>query len=472
MFLKKSSRVSAKKALIIGLDCCDPVLTFEKFYDQLPTIKFLTEQGVFGVMQSTIPPITIPAWTAMASSKDPGTIGVYGFRNRADYSYDKLIFATNLAVKVPRIWDILGQSGKKSFVFGVPQTYPPSKINGWMISSFLTPSIDSNFTYPPELRNEVLELTNNEYIIDVKGYRTEKKDWLLSEIYRMAEQRFELTRHFIKKYDWDLFWMVDMGVDRIHHGFWQYMDPKHHRYQPGNKFETAILDYYKYIDNQIASLLEFIDLETTAIWIVSDHGAKCMVGGVCFNDWLIRKGYLTLKNMPSEPTRFADVEIDWSKTLAWGEGGYYGRCFINLKGREPDGQLPESEYERFCNKLIDELESMKDHQGKPMGTKVYRPKDIYKTVNGTPPDLIVLFGGLDWRSVGTVGNPDIYTFENDTGPDDANHNIDGMFIAAGAGIGNQHSRKKISIYDFAPSLLTQLGYPVPNDMIGKSIINS
>ena len=106
MFFKKSSK--AKKALIIGLDCGDPTLAFERFYDQLPTIKSLTETGVFGVMESCIPPITIPAWTCMASSKDPGTIGVYGFRNRADYSYDKLIFATNLAVKEPRIWDNLG----------------------------------------------------------------------------------------------------------------------------------------------------------------------------------------------------------------------------------------------------------------------------------------------------------------------------------------------------------------------------
>ena len=213
-----------EKTLIIGLDCADPVLMFERFYDQLPTIKSLTERGLFGTMRSCMPPITVPAWTCMASSKDPGQHGVYGFRNRADYSYDKLTFATNLAVKESRIWDILGQTGKKSFLFGVPQTYPPSRVNGWMISSFLTPSPESNFTFPAELKREITEHVG-EYMIDVKGYRTEKKDWLLKEIYRMADQRFTLARHFMTKYDWDLFWMVDMGVDRIHHGFWQYMDP-------------------------------------------------------------------------------------------------------------------------------------------------------------------------------------------------------------------------------------------------------
>ncbi len=457
------------RVLVIGLDCCDPKLMFEDFYDELPTVQSLVNRGVYGSMRSTIPPITIPAWTCMASSKEPGQIGVYGFRNRADYSYDKLSFATNLAVKEERIWDILGAGGKKSFLFGVPQTFPPNRINGWMISSFLTPSTDSNFTSPPELKQEILSVAGD-YIIDVQGYRTEKKDWLLGEIYRMAEQRFSLTKRFMKEYDWDLFWMVDMGVDRIHHGFWQYMDPKHHRYVKGNKFENAIKDYYKYVDGQIAELLKLVDLDTTAVWLVSDHGAKCMVGGVCFNDWLIEKGYLVLKDNPTKPTRFADVEIDWSKTKAWGEGGYYGRCFINVEGRESNGQVSQGEYEDFRDKLISELESMVDHEGNPMGTKVYKPSELYKTVNGFPPDLIVLFGSLDWRSVGSVGNPGIYTFENDTGPDDANHNFDGMFLCAAPGMEKVGSRKAISIYDFAPSVLRQMDFSVPADMVGKNIL--
>jgi len=79
--------------------------------------------------------------------------------------------------------------------------------------------------------------------------------------------------------------------------------------------------------------------------------------------------------------------------------------------------------------------------------------------------LVVLFGNLSWRSVGSVGNPSIYTFENDTGPDDANHNTHGIFVAVGAG-GGSAGRREISIYDFAPTVLSQLGLPVPHDMIG------
>jgi len=461
----------ADKVLIIGLDCADPELVFDRFYGDLPNLRSLAEAGSFGTMESCIPPITVPAWTCMASSKDPGQLGIYGFRNRADWSYDKLTIATSLTVKEPMLWDIVGQSGKKCFVFGVPQTYPPKPINGWMISCFLTPGPDSEYTHPRTLKSEIASLVG-EYLVDVRNFRTEDKSWLAEEVRKVTEQRFVLARHFLANCEWDLFWMVEMGPDRMHHGFWQYMDPQHHRYSKGNPFEDAIRDYYKYLDGQIGTLLEMVDLDRTAVWVVSDHGAKCMTGGVCFNDWLIEQGYLKLTDQLTGPTRFAEVNVDWPATRAWGEGGYYGRGFVNLRGREPQGRVPKGEYDKFCDELIDKLQSMPDHEGNVMGTRVYRPRDLYRTVRGTPPDLIVLFGGLDWRSVGMVGTGGTYTFENDTGPDDANHAMNGMFICAGAGTGNTNGRRHISIYDFAPTVLGQMGLAGRPDMIGSNILGS
>ena len=70
---------------------------------------------------------------------------------------------------------------------------------------------------------------------------------------------------------------------------------------------------------------------------MSDHGARPMMGGICFNDWLIENGYLTLKEPVREPTPSAKTAIDWSRTVAWGDGGYYGRLFLNVAGREPQG---------------------------------------------------------------------------------------------------------------------------------------
>jgi len=461
---------AVEKVAIIGLDCGEPSLMFEKWIDELPVARRLMEGGIYGPLTSCIPPITVPAWHCMATSKDPGMLGVYGFRNRADYSYDNLTVATSLAFKEPTLWDLFDARAKRSIIIGVPGTFPIVKpINGCMITSFLTPSIESDYTWPRELKKEIADLVG-EYMVDVKGFRTENKQWLLDQIYEMTEKRFKVARHLLTTREWDLFWMVEMGHDRIHHGFWQFMDPAHHRYVPGNPFENAIRDYYKFADAKIGELLEVMDLERTAVWVVSDHGAKCMTGGVCFNDWLIREGYLALKNPPAEPTRFAEVEIDWSRTRAWGEGGYYGRCFLNVEGREPHGIVPRSEYEALRDELIERLEAMPDHEGRPMGTRVYKPQAIYKRVNGVPPDLICVFGDLRWRSVGTVGNPGTYTFENDTGPDDANHAQDGLYILSHPSLPKRGRVDGATLYDVAPTTLKLAGLPVPNDMIGKTLI--
>jgi len=176
----------AEKVLVIGLDCADPVLMFEKFIDRLPNIQALAQRGMFGPMQSCMPPITVPAWSCMASSKDPGQLGVYGFRNRTDWASTKLAFATSLDIKEPRIWNLLSKVGKKSFVLGVPGTFPPSPINGWVVGDFITPSVESNYTFPADLKNEIAK-EFGEYYIDVKEYRTERKDWLLEQLHKMTE---------------------------------------------------------------------------------------------------------------------------------------------------------------------------------------------------------------------------------------------------------------------------------------------
>ena len=76
--------MNSKKIMVIGLDCAAPSLVFDRWRDQLPNLKKLMKNGVYGELTSTIPPITVPAWSSMMSSKDPGQLGIYGFRNRKD----------------------------------------------------------------------------------------------------------------------------------------------------------------------------------------------------------------------------------------------------------------------------------------------------------------------------------------------------------------------------------------------------
>lgn len=466
---KKEGRMwGGRKVLVIGLDCADPVLVFEQWREELPNLNRLMAQGVYGPIASCYPAITVPAWSVMMSSKDPGQLGIYGFRNRADYSYDKMTIATGSAVKVDRVWDILSRAGKQVTIIGVPGTYPPRPVNGYSIGCFLTPSAKSQYTYPPELREEIAGWVG-EYLVDVPNFRTEDKDYLLKQIYDMSDNHFTVVKKMLEK-PWDFMMFVEMGVDRIHHGMWKYMAPEHPRYEPGNKWQHSILEYYRYIDCQIGEILAMIPPDTVVI-VVSDHGAQTMLGGIAVNEWLIREGLLVLKDAkPDRITPFEKVEVDWSKTKAWSSGGYYARVFINVAGREPQGIVPQADYERFRAELKARLEAIPDQQGRPLATRAFKPDKLYREVKGIPPDLIVYFGNLAWRSVGSLGLPDIYTFENDTGPDDANHAQDGMFIMYDpANAGHGRELRGLDIMDVAPTVLDLMGLPVPAEMNGKVI---
>src|SRR5210317_1929761 len=102
-----------KRVMVIGLDCLAPQFVLDRWVDQLPNIKSLLSKSAYGPLKSCVPPITVPAWACMTTSKNPGTLGIYGFRNRFDYSYDGLSIASSKAIKEDRVWDILSQAGKK-----------------------------------------------------------------------------------------------------------------------------------------------------------------------------------------------------------------------------------------------------------------------------------------------------------------------------------------------------------------------
>jgi predicted AlkP superfamily phosphohydrolase/phosphomutase len=456
------------KVFVIGLDCAEPSLIFDRWRDLLPNFRRLMEHGVYGNLESCTPAITVPAWSVMTSSKDPGTLGIYGFRNRADHSYDKMNIATGSAVKEDRVWDILSRSGKQANVVGVPGTYPPRPVNGCLVGCFLTPSIASNYTYPPEFKEEIKQWVG-EYQVDVKDFRTDDKAYLLKQIYEMTETRCKLVKKMLVEKPWDFFMFVEMGVDRIHHGLWSYTDEKHWRYQPGNPFIDSIRDYYIYLDREIGEMLELLPPDTM-VMVVSDHGAKCMDGGIAVNEWLYREGLLVLAGeAPIKMTPLERVKIDWSKTKAWSSGGYYARIFMNVQGREPNGVIAPADYERERDELARRLIAIPGPNGQDIGTKVFKPEEIYHQVNNVAPDLIVYFGDLAWRSVGSLGLESIYTFENDTGPDDANHAQQGMFILYDPARDLGGQRVQAQIMDVAPTVLYYMGEPIPADMQGQVI---
>ncbi len=452
----------SNRLVVIGLDCLDPVLVWDQWLDDLPNLKQLAARGVYGRLESTIPPITVPAWACMLTGKDPGQLGLYGFRNRADHSYEQMTTATAAQIRFPRVWDRLNAAGGRAVVIGVPQTYPVRPINGIMVGCFLTPSTLSAYTWPPDFKDEIATVIGD-YMLDVPNFRTPDKTRLLQDIYRMSEQRFDLVEHVLKtRSDWEFLMAVDMGPDRIHHGMWQYMDPRHPKHQPGNPYQDAIHAYYQFLDGRIGRVLDMLPADAAVI-VMSDHGARPMMGGICLNDWLVREGYLVLEDQPAGRVAITMCEVDWSKTRAWGAGGYYGRLFFNVQGREPLGVIPPDQVDAFSDEIEARLRAIPALDGSPLRTRVFRPDKLYAQASDIPPDMIIYFDDLAWRSIGTLGNGGIHTFENDTGPDDANHAQHGLFMlfCPDRSAGHYADRTWRAV---APTMLELLGLEVPDEM--------
>ncbi|HSE51881.1 MAG TPA: alkaline phosphatase family protein, partial [Gemmatimonadales bacterium] len=381
------------KLLVIGLDCAAPELLLGD--ERLVNLRRLMAAGAYGRLESVIPPITVPAWMCMATSQDPGTLGVYGFRNRTDHSYAGLGIANSRSIQELAIWDQLAREGKRSVIIGVPPSFPPRKVNGICVGCFLTPSTATDdYTWPVSVKAEIAALVG-EYEVDVKGFRTDQKAWLRESVFRMSRKLFTVVRHYLANTEWDYFQFVDIGLDRVHHGFWRYHDPEHVLHEPGSEFENVIRDYYLHLDQEIGRLLEGLDDETVVL-VTSDHGARRLDGGFCVNEWLVREKLLALHEYPKAVTPFGKLSVDWGRTRVWSEGGYYARVFFNVQGREPEGTIPAAEYESFRDEMKARLEATIP------GTLVFKPEEIYRTVRNVAPDLIVHFGGLSYRSVGGV----------------------------------------------------------------------
>lgn len=452
-----------RRVLVLGLDAAAPELVFDRFRDDLPNLTWMAERGLYGRLRSCDPPITVPAWMVMATGVDPGRLGLYGFRHRRGYSYSEIILPSSLSVREKRVWDYVGEAGGRVCVVGVPPSYPPQPVNGWLVSCMMTPDTRRRYTYPATLKREIESLVG-EYVVDVL-FRREDREAVLREIYGMTEKRFKVVKYLLTCKPWSFFMVVEIGLDRVQHAFWKYFDREHHLYEPGSRFENAVRDYYRYLDSWVGEILRLTAGDTVVI-VVSDHGAKRMKGAFCINQWLIDEGYLKLRSEPEGVVRLEDAGVDWSRTAAWGWGGYYARIFLNVKGREKEGLVEPREYESLREQLIRELRGVGGPRGEKWDTKVYRPEELYPVCNGNPPDLIAYLDDLYWRSAGTVGYDTLYLPENDLGPDDAVHDYDGIFIFYDPRrrIGGEVD---VSIYDVAPTILRVMGLPVPDGMEGR-----
>ncbi|MCI4317354.1 MAG: alkaline phosphatase family protein [Thermoplasmata archaeon] len=466
MSASPGDRPRPHRLLIIGLDSAPPEYLFDRCLPVMPNVRRLVRDGVHAALRSTDPPITIPSWPVMFTGVDPGTLGFYGFRHRLDHSYTRNYGPSSTLLPVPSLWRLMSDRGRRVCVIGMPPGYPPPPVNGYAISDFLTPEGSHDITYPASLREEI-EGKYGPYRFDVT-FRAAEREQLYRDIVQMTQTRFAIAEDLYSREPWDVFAIHEIGTDRLHHAYTKYFDPKHQDFVPGNPFERVCEEYYRIVDQCIGRLLARIDDQTLVV-IASDHGSMPMLGCFCINQWLAEKGYLSIQGSVPAGTPLEKAKVDWSKTTIWGAGGYYARLFFNVKGREPLGIVDATDVGALAARVKRDLGQLTWSDGSPMKTEVIDPHTIYRKVTGDPPDLMVYFDELRWRSAGSIGHPSLYLRENDTGPDDAVHGFDGVFVAYDPTVKDGRSLPTLQVLDVMPTLLSIIGEPIPLHVQGKVV---
>jgi predicted AlkP superfamily phosphohydrolase/phosphomutase len=450
------------KTLVVGLDCVPPHFAFGQYAHVMPNLTALRARGAFGPLRSCAPPITVPAWTCMVSGRDPGELGLYGFRHLKQGTYTHET-ATSKDVRQKRVWDLLGERGHSVASLFVPLTYPPTPVRGVMASCFLTPDDAPAFTFPKALGDELVAKLGP-YEPDVRDFRTDDLDRVIADLTRITRQHFAIARHVLLTRKPTFAMMVEIGPDRLHHAFYRFMDPRHPEFEANHHSDDA-RNYYALLDEELGALIALVP-EANVI-VVSDHGAKPMLGGVAINDWLRREGWLDVDHTEGDAVLpLARANVRWASTRAFAEGGYYARVYLNVRGREPEGTIDPKAYGSTLDALEASLRSMPGLDADRM--RIDRPERDYRACHGRPPDLLVYFDDLDRRALGTIGHASLLVPNNDRGPDACNHDWDGIIVAAGPDVPKIGACTGTQIVDVAPLVLELMGERPPADLTGQS----
>jgi uncharacterized sulfatase len=338
-------------------------------------------------------------------------------------------------VQATRLWDRVTDDGRNATVLNVPVTFPPQRNVQRMVSGFLSPGVDKA-AYPDELRDN---LQDSDYRIDVNaklGHDDDKSDFV-EDAHKTLEKRYETFKHYVEQDDWDLFFGVFMTTDRVNHFLFK-------DYERDGENQDAFFEFYKQVDAYLGDLRDRLPDDVTMV-VASDHGFTSLDYEVHFNEWLQDEGWLDYAT--DDHSELGDISED---TKAYSL--IPGRFYINLEGREPNGGVPEDEYESVRADLKEKLEALEGPDGKPVADRVVTKEDAYRgDHDDIAPDLTVVPNhGFDLKA-GFKGSEDVFG----VGPRNGMHSFDNATLM----VDDPDVRiDDADLYDIAPTILDLLDH--------------
>ncbi len=506
--------------LILGLDgACWNVIEPAMQQGRLPNLTRLRQGAQWGVLRSTLPPVTFPAWTSFATGVNPGKHGVFDFTQRRFGSYD-VRFVNATARRVPSVWARLQAAGLRQCIVGIPGTFPPEPLHGCMVSGFDTPvttRADASFVHPPEWADCVLGdggfpfADFQEFNVGPTWHRQARERLL-----RGIDTKARLARRLLQRGPWDVFLFLFGETDTVAHHFWHVHDPGSPRFdgELAAQLGDVVLEVYAALDDVIGDLLR--QATPAAVLLASDHGFGGVGQKVVYlNRWLAQHGWQrrseaagtpavagwlkqqALRHVPSPwqarlfrlaggafagrlESRARFAHIDWRATRVFSEElGYAPSFWIHLAGRDPFGTVAPEDYEAVRAAVIAEVSEWRDPEtGAPIVHRAWRREEVFHgDALEAAPDILLelaLDGGYAYGCGASGPGQDGPTVTRRVGGGGkldgmpGSHRRDGMYLVAAPDVVAR--RSDAAIEDMGATILELCGVAVPSEFDGRSVL--
>jgi predicted AlkP superfamily phosphohydrolase/phosphomutase len=437
---------SGGRVVFLGIDGV-PYGLIEEHPEVFPNLTEIAESGSGGQISSIVPPESSACWPALTTGTNPGKTGVYGFQDRDAGSYDTYV-PMGSHVSGPRVWDIVTDDGRDASVFNVPVTFPPSTRIQRHVSGFLSPSIEEA-AGDGDIQ-QVIEGFGYQVDVNAKlGHDDDKSDFIF-DAEKTISARHKTFRHYLQQDDWDLFFGVYMTTDRVNHFLFG-------DYATDGEYAEEFLEFYQTLDAYIGEVQQLIDPETTLI-VASDHGFTHLTHEVYLNKWLEDEGWLEYAT--EDHDELGDID---GATRAYSL--IPGRVFLNVEDREPNGAVPEAEYESVRDSLIAALEGLTGPDGRTVCREIVRGEDAFSgTDTEIAPDLVIIpADGYDLKA-GFTDKDEVFA----TGPRNGMHKFENACLFSTS---PDLDLTDVDLLDVVPTILDLMDVDANTDRLdGESLL--
>jgi len=419
--------------LVVGIDGGEWKVVRKLWAEgRLPNLKALAERGTTATLRTAYNSSPV-IWTTIATGVTPREHGITDFvvptpKGDVPISSD--------VRKVPAIWNMLTQSGRRVAVLGWWGSWPAEEVNGVVVTDRALLDLERRVS-PPSYLPTFLE--------EVRRARQEPSLFGAEDEAEMRDRAIARAATTLAGQGFDLLLVYFRSPDIVSHNYWRFYEPEaFEEAAPSSADRDRVPNSYEAVDQALGRLLKAGPKDLNVL-VISDHGFHAArpeeVKVLLDMDAVLKRlGYLDRISTHGTPS-FRQVKLlRFSK-------------------------VPPAEREALRQRLARDLSAITYESGAPVF--VVREARSREMREGADFAVVVQMEGATQalRIRGERFTGAIESLSRISGTH--TRNTHGIFLAAGPDVDPDAKLEGIRVHDITPTLLYGLGLPVAETFAGK-----